>query len=81
MRKPRNIWFILLAATLCVIYWQPDAQPTPTARTKVENEGGIIAGINNAPASAQFSYDRYFIPENFVPNVSVPNVTTAVETR
>ena len=65
MKRPTIIWLILLATAVCV-YCLPDLQPAQTAWIKVENDGGNIAGMNTT-AATQFSYDPYFIHQNYVP--------------
>jgi hypothetical protein len=79
MKSPRIVWIILFLATACV-YLQPASQPDQTARIKIENDGGLIAGMNT-PAATAFGYDPYFIHENSIAQVSVPIAKTEVEAK
>lgn len=69
MKKPRAALIVLLALTACVC-WLPRPEAT-VVQIKVENDGGIIAGMNK-PSSAQFGYDPYFTPVNSLSTVSLP---------
>jgi hypothetical protein len=69
MKKTRATLIVLLALTACVC-WLPKPAAT-LVQIKVENDGGIIAGMNK-PSSAQFGYDHYFIPVNSLSTISLP---------
>ncbi|MDR3458347.1 MAG: hypothetical protein P4N60_12930 [Verrucomicrobiae bacterium] len=75
MKRPKTIWLILLAAAICAFH-QPAPRHVSTAKIKVENDGGIINGINH-PAATALAYDPYFIHVNDVPHIQLSDARTA----
>jgi capsular exopolysaccharide synthesis family protein len=66
IRKAIIITVFLITAIIAtaVTFILPESYAS-TARIKVENDGGIVAGMGNSPAATQFPYDPYFIQTTF----------------
>ena len=65
IRKAIIITVFLITAIIAtaVTFILPESYAS-TAAVKIENEGGIVAGMNT-PAATQFGYDPYFIQTTF----------------
>jgi len=77
MKKTKTTWLVLLAATACAcVYFRSAPQYVSTARIKVENDGGIVGGVNHPEASA-LPYDPYFIHVNDTPHIQITQLASA----
>jgi hypothetical protein len=71
MTKPKIIGLIAVVAAAVTAFscWQTDRRET-CPKIKVENDGGIINGINH-PAATALAYDPYFIHVNDTPHLQI----------